>query len=512
MSAGSIFPLLTLCCVSKCVKPLLEASASLSWLARSHLPCSFLGHAGAHAPDAGRGATAGLSSRADAEQLKSDCNAVFDWLAQVEMRARPTEQSASRKRVASLRQLLHEVNGKRESVHKVLNLGKQIQAIRHPMVEQAVQRCLTALETRYVQASQMVKQRLLRSKSEMDRENELDIGLSSLLNWVEKMQAKIDSLLDSLPAVNSNTSTSNGTVAELDDQHRKFAELLERQLRLEMSLREREVQNAVSRSTTGVVRWLANQKCRATDLFRRYDCDGDGRLSCGEFREAILSSHFKTNKAEMNLVVEAIDRNNDGFIDLAEFLQALKAEPELLTDDKKTSQEIEKQLSLCNCRDKYRIEVLPGGCCRLAERLKLVRIYCSAVMACDGGGWQTFQWFMNKNDPCRAKGRTNLELRERFIYARVVFKLFGCSAKKMSNAAAANAVASSASSFAEASSAHDAGPLLIHHRILQEPTLSLPLQPTPQPFYRNLSMIFKLVQQLLRVSLRLLHSVLPSTT
>ncbi|KRZ19928.1 Microtubule-actin cross-linking factor 1, isoforms 1/2/3/5 [Trichinella pseudospiralis] len=458
MSAGSIFPLLTLCCVSKCVKPLLEASASLSWLARSHLPCSFLGHAGAHAPDAGRGATAGLSvklyfrsSRADAEQLKSDCNAVFDWLAQVEMRARPTEQSASRKRVASLRQLLHEVNGKRESVHKVLNLGKQIQAIRHPMVEQAVQRCLTALETRYVQASQMVKQRLLRSKSEMDRENELDIGLSSLLNWVEKMQAKIDSLLDSLPAVNSNTSTSNGTVAELDDQHRKFAELLERQLRLEMSLREREPAEErqscpsvgclaetvaglpVSRSTTGVVRWLANQKCRATDLFRRYDCDGDGRLSCGEFREAILSSHFKTNKAEMNLVVEAIDRNNDGFIDLAEFLQALKAEPELLTDDKKTSQEIEKQLSLCNCRDKYRIEVLPGGCCRLAERLKLVRIYCSAVMACDGGGWQTFQWFMNKNDPCRAKGRTNLELRERFIYARVVFKLFGCSAKKMSS-------------------------------------------------------------------------------
>ncbi|KRY76713.1 hypothetical protein T4A_10408 [Trichinella pseudospiralis] len=162
------------------------------------------------------------------------------------MRARPTEQSASRKRVASLRQLLHEVNGKRESVHKVLNLGKQIQAIRHPMVEQAVQRCLTALETRYVQASQMVKQRLLRSKSEMDRENELDIGLSSLLNWVEKMQAKIDSLLDSLPAVNSNTSTSNGTVAELDDQHRKFAELLERQLRLEMSLREREVQNGRS--------------------------------------------------------------------------------------------------------------------------------------------------------------------------------------------------------------------------------------------------------------------------
>ncbi|KRY74474.1 Microtubule-actin cross-linking factor 1, partial [Trichinella pseudospiralis] len=511
-------------------------------------------------------------SRADAEQLKSDCNAVFDWLAQVEMRARPTEQSASRKRVASLRQLLQEVNGKRESVHKVLNLGKQIQAICHPMAEQAVQRCLTALETRYVQASQMVKQRLLRSESEMDRENELDIGLNSLLNWVEKMQAKIDSLLDSLPAVNSNTSTSNAIVAELDDQHRKFAELLERQLRFEMSLREREreVEDVTAQFRTveaeqlglvvpgadagrpknakavhllaawrklwldcvsyknelnermcyiielkqlssftfddwrrRYVRWLADRKCRATDLFRRYDCDGDGRLSCGEFREAILSSHFKTNKAEMNVVVEAIDRNNDGFIDLAEFLQALKAEPELLTDDKKISQEIEKQLSLCNCRDKYRIEeVRPGRCYRLGERLKLVRIYRSTVMVRVGGGWQTFQEFMNKNDPCRAKGRTNLELRERFILpeggsqAVWLFRRKNAQSEKAGKpttsygpvtkirekterslpmcSAAATAAASSASSSVDANTAHDAG----DH--LSQASLP-PLPPTPPP-------------------------------
>ncbi|KRZ34624.1 Microtubule-actin cross-linking factor 1, partial [Trichinella pseudospiralis] len=518
-------------------------------------------------------------SRADAEQLKSDCNAVFDWLAQVEMRARPTEQSASRKRVASLRQLLQEVNGKRESVHKVLNLGKQIQAICHPMAEQAVQRCLTALETRYVQASQMVKQRLLRSESEMDRENELDIGLNSLLNWVEKMQAKIDSLLDSLPAVNSNTSTSNAIVAELDDQHRKFAELLERQLRFEMSLREREreVEDVTAQFRTveaeqlglvvpgadagrpknakavhllaawrklwldcvsyknelnermcyiielkqlssftfddwrrRYVRWLADRKCRATDLFRRYDCDGDGRLSCGEFREAILSSHFKTNKAEMNVVVEAIDRNNDGFIDLAEFLQALKAEPELLTDDKKISQEIEKQLSLCNCRDKYRIEeVRPGRCYRLGERLKLVRIYRSTVMVRVGGGWQTFQEFMNKNDPCRAKGRTNLELRERFILpeggsqAVWLFRRKNAQSEKAGKpttsygpvtkirekterslpmcSAAATAAASSASSSVDANTAHDAGDHLSQASLPPLPPTPPPPPPPPPP-------------------------------
>ncbi|KRY45550.1 hypothetical protein T03_8735 [Trichinella britovi] len=50
-----------LCCVSECVEPLPAAFAGLSWLTRGHLPCSFLGYAGAHASDAGRGVTACLS-------------------------------------------------------------------------------------------------------------------------------------------------------------------------------------------------------------------------------------------------------------------------------------------------------------------------------------------------------------------------------------------------------------------------------------------------------------------
>lgn len=34
-----------------------------------------------------------------------------------------------------------------------------------------------------------------------------------------------------------------------------------------------------------------------------------------------------------------------------------------------------------------------------------------------GGGWVALDEFLVKNDPCRAKGRTNLELREQFILA-----------------------------------------------------------------------------------------------
>ncbi|KRZ57725.1 Microtubule-actin cross-linking factor 1 [Trichinella nativa] len=417
-------------------------------------------------------------SRADAERLKTDCGALFEWLAQAETRARPTEQNCER-RIAALEHLIEEIDSKRGSVDEVLELGRRIRAVCHPKAEKPLERCLTALEARYAQTLQMVRQRLLRLKSDLDQEKQLDVDLKLLLDWVQKMQAKIDSLQDNLP------SYTPGTADVLDEQHRKIAELIERQLMFEVSLheRQREVDEATADFRTveaeqlglvtpgaaasrpknartaqlvaawrklwlgcisyknglnerlhyiiemkqlsgfsfedwrrRYVRWMAERKCRAVDLFKRYDCDGDGRLTCDQFRDAILNSRFKTSKAEMDLVVEAIDRNHDGFVDMTEFLHALRTDSEHFTDDKKITEEIAKQLNLCSCKQKYRVEeVRPGRCYRLGERLKLVRIYRSTVMVRVGGGWQTFQEFMSKNDPCRAKGRTNLELREQFI-------------------------------------------------------------------------------------------------
>merc|ERR1712072_690889 len=48
---------------------------------------------------------------------------------------------------------------------------------------------------------------------------------------------------------------------------------------------------------------------------------------------------------------------------------------------------------------------------------RLVRILRSTVMVRVGGGWMALDEFLVKNDPCRAKGRTNVELREQFTLA-----------------------------------------------------------------------------------------------
>merc|ERR1712037_831434 len=52
-----------------------------------------------------------------------------------------------------------------------------------------------------------------------------------------------------------------------------------------------------------------------------------------------------------------------------------------------------------------------------SQKLRLVRILRSTVMVRVGGGWMALDEFLVKNDPCRAKGRTNVELREQFTLA-----------------------------------------------------------------------------------------------
>ncbi len=44
-----------------------------------------------------------------------------------------------------------------------------------------------------------------------------------------------------------------------------------------------------------------------------------------------------------------------------------------------------------------------------------MRILRSTVMVRVGGGWAALDEFLEKHDPCRAKGRTNLELRDSIL-------------------------------------------------------------------------------------------------
>ncbi|KAM3930381.1 dystonin isoform 2-T2 [Leptodactylus fuscus] len=197
------------------------------------------------------------------------------------------------------------------------------------------------------------------------------------------------------------------------------------------------------------MRWMNHKKSRVMDFFRRIDKDQDGKITRQEFIEGILSSKFPTSRLEMSAVADIFDRDGDGYIDYYEFVAALHPNKDAykpITDADKIEDEVTRQVAKCKCAKRFQVEQIGDNKYRFflgnqfgdSQQLRLVRILRSTVMVRVGGGWMALDEFLVKNDPCRvhhhgskmlrsesnssittqpliAKGRTNVELREKFM-------------------------------------------------------------------------------------------------
>ncbi|XP_066262857.1 microtubule-actin cross-linking factor 1 isoform X39 [Euwallacea similis] len=196
------------------------------------------------------------------------------------------------------------------------------------------------------------------------------------------------------------------------------------------------------------LKFMNYKKSRLTDLFRKMDKDNNELIPREDFINGIINTKFDTSRLEMKHVADMFDENNRGLIDWKKFIAALRPDWEEKapdTDASKIHDEVKRLVMLCTCRQKFRVFQVGEGKYRFgdSQKLRLVRILRSTVMVRVGGGWVALDEFLLKNDPCRAKGRTNIELREQFILADGVSQTMTAFKSKRSSASPASGSSSS---------------------------------------------------------------------
>ncbi|XP_065553701.1 microtubule-actin cross-linking factor 1 isoform X11 [Lathamus discolor] len=283
--------------------------------------------------------------------------------------------------------------------------------------------------------------------------------------FIEKSRSNRKSLNQAAPPsmpIISQSETKNPRINQLSARWQQVWLLaLERQRKLNDALDRLEELKEFANFDFDVwrkkyMRWMNHKKSRVMDFFRRIDKDQDGKITRQEFIDGILASKFPTTKLEMTAVADIFDRDGDGYIDYYEFVAALHPNKDAYrptTDADKIEDEVTRQVAQCKCAKRFQVEQIGENKYRFgdSQQLRLVRILRSTVMVRVGGGWMALDEFLVKNDPCRARGRTNLELREKFILPEgasqgmTPFRSRGRRSKPSSRAASPTRSSSSAS-------------------------------------------------------------------
>ncbi|XP_068273855.1 microtubule-actin cross-linking factor 1 isoform X6 [Nyctibius grandis] len=283
--------------------------------------------------------------------------------------------------------------------------------------------------------------------------------------FIEKSRGNRKSLSQATPPsmpIISQSETKNPRINQLSARWQQVWLLaLERQRKLNDALDRLEELKEFANFDFDVwrkkyMRWMNHKKSRVMDFFRRIDKDQDGKITRQEFIDGILASKFPTTKLEMTAVADIFDRDGDGYIDYYEFVAALHPNKDAYrptTDADKIEDEVTRQVAQCKCAKRFQVEQIGENKYRFgdSQQLRLVRILRSTVMVRVGGGWMALDEFLVKNDPCRARGRTNLELREKFILPEgasqgmTPFRSRGRRSKPSSRAASPTRSSSSAS-------------------------------------------------------------------
>ncbi|GLU04385.1 hypothetical protein SLE2022_215350 [Rubroshorea leprosula] len=142
---------------------------------------------------------------------------------------------------------------------------------------------------------------------------------------------------------------------------------------------------------------LSPKEAELQEVFRRFDSDGDGKISCSELTTYFVSIGESISRAEAQSVIGEFDDNGDGLLEFRDFIKMVEGGSDV-DDDLRGAFEMFEAEKGCGC-------ITPRGLQKMFNRLGEVRsdeecVAMIRVFDLDGNGVLDFHEFqqMMKGD------------------------------------------------------------------------------------------------------------------
>uniref|UniRef100_A0A914HD60 GAR domain-containing protein n=1 Tax=Globodera rostochiensis TaxID=31243 RepID=A0A914HD60_GLORO len=296
-----------------------------------------------------------------------------------------------------LDQLRHEITGRLPELEKVLELAKELQRNAHPRAEAPLRELVRGMGTRWELLDQLIGDRAEKLRTRLDEIRQHEQNLNELLGFVEEKQGQLELMRD---CSDEGQLSRLGTLMGEQQMFEKYEQKL-KERRADLEELERLKGFTFDEWRERYLAWNDHGKARVSDLFRRIDKSGTGMVPRKLFIDGILASKFSTTELEMARVADEFDKGH-GLIASREFMNALRLTPKRCVD---CSMHLCPLQHISSDKDRVQYGFGFGGSMK-----RMVRILRSTVMVRVGGGWEALDGFLAKHDPCRAKGRINVDL------------------------------------------------------------------------------------------------------
>ncbi|KAI7690143.1 Dystonin, partial [Sarcoptes scabiei] len=366
-----------------------------------------------------------------ANQLHKSVQTLLEWLSDAERKLRfagplPEDEHAIQAQMHEHQNLIREMQTKERDRNSTLELAKDILQKCHPNAMPVIKHWITIIQSRWDEVESWGRQREKKLNDHLKSLKDASQLLDELQTWLMKTEKELQEQ-ESIPLPEDMLE-----LEKMNDNHQRLID--------DLNDKKADVEFVIKTYSS---KKSAQPKDRSSS--RRYPSAS----------KSILKSQFDQSEINNPKVNDLIDKWHSVWRLASDRMKHLKdglnyskefekkrshqreyssptsssakhggfgdddVSPSSRTESEIIQDEVQRQVGKCTCMHRYKVYQVSEGKYRFgdSQKLRLVRILRSTVMVRVGGGWVSLDDFLVKNDPCRARGRTNVELKEQFVLA-----------------------------------------------------------------------------------------------